>query len=168
MKGLLSAAALIAIALVCLTVTRKLERERRLVAKLRRKGAVEPGWALPLEELTDDERDAADSLVASGVLEIRRSDPLGETGRPLGQPGRPMGQPGSPTGQPRRPMGQPGRPIGQPGSPTGQRGKPMGQRVFIRPVELGGFRRKRLRLVVLGGLGAFLLAILVAVLILRR
>ena len=114
MKGLVSAAALIAIALACLTVTRKLERERRLLAKLRRKGAVEPGWAFPLEELTDDERDAADSLVASRVLESRQ------------------------------------------------------KRVFIRPVELGVFRRKRLRLVVLGGFGAFLLAILVAVLILRR
>jgi len=114
MKGLVSAAVLIAIALTCLTVTRKLERERRLLAKLRRKGAVEPGWAFPRDELTDDERDAADSLVASGVLEIRQG------------------------------------------------------RVFIRPVELGVFRRKRLRLMVLGGFGAFLLAILVAVLILRR
>jgi len=114
MKGLGSAAALIAIALACLTVTRKLERERRLIAKLRRKGAVERGWALPLEELTDDERDAAASLAASGVLEVSQ------------------------------------------------------KRVFIRPVELGVLRRKRLRLVVLGGFGAFLLAILVAVLILRR
>jgi hypothetical protein len=113
-KGLVSAAALIAIALACLTVTRKLERERRLLAKLRRKGAVEPGWALPLEELTDDERDAADSLAASGVLEIRQ------------------------------------------------------RRAHIRPVELGLFRRKRQRLMILGGLGAFLLAVLVAVLILRR
>jgi hypothetical protein len=113
-KGLVSAAALIAIALACLTVTRKLERERRLLAKLRRKGAVEPGWALSLQDLTADERDAADSLVTSGVLEIRQ------------------------------------------------------ERVFIRPVELGVFRRKRLRLMVLGGFGAFLLAILVAVLILRR
>ena len=37
-----------------------------------------------------------------------------------------------------------------------------------RGAELGVFRRKRLRLMVLGGFGAFLLAILVAVLILRR
>ncbi len=113
-RGLISAAALIAIALACLTVTRKLERERRLLRKLRKRGAVEAGWALPLEELTDDERDAAGSLAASGVLEIR------------------------------------------------------GSRVFIRTVELGSFRRKRLRLLVMGGLGAFLLAVLVAVLILRR
>ena len=121
MKGLVSAAALIAIALACLTVTRKLERERRLLAKLRRKGAVEPGWAIPLEELNDDERDAADSLAASGVLEMRRG----------------------------------------PGGSTGQR-------VHIKQVELGVFRRKRQRLMILGGFGAFLLAVLVAVLILRR
>jgi hypothetical protein len=114
MKGLVSAAALIAIALTCLAVTRKLERERRLLAKLRKKGAVEPGWALPLEELTDDERDAADSLAATGLLAIRQ------------------------------------------------------QRVYVEQVELGMFRRKRQRLMILGGFGAFLLAVLVAVLILRR
>jgi hypothetical protein len=120
-RGLVSATALIAIALACLTVTRKLERERRLVAKLRRKGALEPGWArgthgpaLPLDELTDDERDAAHSLAATGVLEIRQG------------------------------------------------------RLYIRTDELGAFRRKRLRLVVMGGFGALLLAVMVAVLILRR
>jgi hypothetical protein len=113
-RGLVSAAALITIALACLAVTRKLERERRLVAKLRRKGAVEPGWSLPLGELTDDERDAADSLAATGVLEIRQG------------------------------------------------------RLYVRTGELGVFRTKRLRLVVMGGFGALLLAVLVAVLILRR
>ena len=114
MKGLVSAAALIVIALVCLTVTRKLERERRLLRKLRKRGAVERGWALPLDELTDDERDAAASLAGSGVLEIGK------------------------------------------------------QVVFIRTAELGGFRQKRMRLLVMGGFGALLLAVLVALLILRR
>ncbi len=119
-RGLISVAALIAIALACLTVTRKLERERRLLRKLRKRGAVEPGWALPLDELTDDERDAAASLAESGVLEIDR----------------------------------------QPGG--------AGQRLFIRTARLGGFRQKRLRLVLMGGFGALLLAVLVALLILRR
>lgn len=119
MKGLVSAAALIAIALACLTVTRKLERERRLLRKLRKRGAVEPGWALPLDELTDDERDAAASLADVGVLEIGK------------QPA-------------------------------------MGQRVFIRTSHLKGFRQKRLRLLVMGGFGALLLAVLVVLLILRR
>ena len=114
-RGLASAAALIAIALACLTVTRKLERERRLLAKLRRLGAIDSGSAgLPLEELSEDERDAAESLAATGVLEIVRKC------------------------------------------------------VSIRTVELGTFRRKRVRLMVVGGFGAFLLACLVAVLILRR
>ena len=113
-KGLLSAALLITIALACLSVTRKLERERRLLAKLRKLGAVEPAWAIALDQLSEDERDAARSLAEAGVLEI------------------------------------------------GQ------QRCSIRHVELGIFRRKRLRLMVMGGFGAFLLACLVAVLILRR
>lgn len=117
----MSAAALVAIALACLTVTRKLERERRLLRKLRKRGAVEPGWALPLDELTEDERDAAASLAHSGVLEIGK----------------------------------------HPGGASGQR-------VFIRTAELGGFRQKRLRLLVMGGFGALLLAIVVALLILRR
>ena len=113
-KGLVSAAALISIALACLTVSRKLERERRLLAKLRRRGALDSAGAIALDELTDDERDAAESLARTGVVEIRQG------------------------------------------------------RCAIRSVELGVFRRKRLRLMVVGGFGAFLLACLVAVLILRR
>jgi len=120
-RGLVSAAALITIALACLTVTRKLERERRLLRKLRKRGAVEPGWALPLDELTDDERDAAASLADSGVLEIGKQ-------------------------------------------PRGA----QGERVFIRTAQLRGFRQKRMRLVVMGGFGALLLAVVVALLILRR
>jgi hypothetical protein len=114
MKGLVSAAALIAIALACLTVSRKLERERRLLRKLRKRGAVGPAGAIALDELTDDERDAAESMARGAVLEIRQG------------------------------------------------------RCSIRGVELGAFRRKRLRLMIAGGFGAFLLACLVAVLILRR
>ena len=107
-RGFASAAALIAIALACLAITRK--RERRLLAKLRKRGAT----GISLAELTDDERDAAESLAAAGVLDIQH------------------------------------------------------QRATIRTVELGVFRRKRMRLMVMGGLGAFLLACLVALLILRR
>jgi hypothetical protein len=113
-RGLISAAALIAIALVCLTITRKLERERRLLRKLRKRSAVDAASGIGLDELSEDESDAAHSLVAAGVLDIER------------------------------------------------------KRCFIRPVELGTFRRKRLRLIVLGGFGALLLACLLAVLILRR
>jgi hypothetical protein len=109
LRGLASAAALIAIALACLVITRKLERERRLLAKLRKRGA-----GIPFEELTDDERDAAESLAAAGVLDIQQ------------------------------------------------------KRAAIRTVELAAFRRKRMRLMVMGGFGAFLVACLVALLILRR
>jgi soluble P-type ATPase len=109
-RGFLSAAALIAIALACLVITRKLERERRLLAKLRKRGAA----GIALGELTDDERDAAESLAAAGVLDLQQ------------------------------------------------------QRAAIRTVELATFRRKRMRLMVMGGFGAFLLACLVALLILRR
>jgi hypothetical protein len=109
-RGFLSAAALITIALACLVITRKLERERRLLAKLRKRGA--PGIALA--ELTDDERDAAESMATAGVLDLQQ------------------------------------------------------QRAAIRTVELATFRRKRMRLMVMGGFGAFLLACLVALLILRR
>lgn len=113
-KGLVSAAALIAIALACLTVTRKLERERRLLRKLRKRGALNGARSIDLDELTEDERDAVHSLASAGVVEIQR------------------------------------------------------KRCFIRPIELGAFRRKRLRLMIMGGFGAFLLACLVALLILRR
>ena len=113
-RGLVSATALVAIALACLTITRKLERERRLLAKLRERAGAAPACGVPLDELTDDERDAAESLAAAGVLEIRQ------------------------------------------------------RRCALRPVELDRFRRKRLRLVVTGGVGALVLACLVALLILRR
>lgn len=130
-RGLVSAAALIAIALACLTVTRKLERERRLLRKLRKRGAVERGWALPLDELTDDERDAAASLADSGVLEIgKRPVPAGDSPADRSVASRPV--------------------------------------VFIRTAELAGLRQKRMRLLVMGGCGALLLAVLVALLILRR
>ena len=110
-RGFASAAALIAIALACLAITRKLERERRLLAKLRKRSA---GGGIALAELTDDERDAAESLASAGVLDIQQ------------------------------------------------------ERASIRTVELAAFRRKRMRLMVMGGFGAFLLACLVALLILRR
>ena len=115
MRGLASAAALIAIALACLTITRKLERERRLLAKLRKRGAINSAAAgIPLDELSEDDRDAAESLATTGVLEIQHN------------------------------------------------------RVSIKAIELSAFRKKRLRLMVTGGFGAFLLACLVALLILHR
>jgi hypothetical protein len=70
-RGLLAVACLVFIALCCISVVRKLERERRLLRKLRGRGAVDPG--MPLAELSDDERDCAESLAIAGVLTIRQN-----------------------------------------------------------------------------------------------
>jgi hypothetical protein len=66
-RGFLTAAALIAIALACIASLRKLQRERRLILKLR---SLDPGRALLLDQLTEDERDAAYSLSRAGVLKL--------------------------------------------------------------------------------------------------
>ena len=52
---------------------RKLERERRLLTKLRGRGAVDPGTSVPLRDLTEDERDCALALATAGVLTIRQN-----------------------------------------------------------------------------------------------
>ncbi len=154
-RGLVSVAALIAIALACLTVTRKLERERRLLRKLRKRGAVEPGWALPLDELTDDERDAAASLADSGVLEIGKQAIHAGTGGAQGQ---------------RVPARDSLAPAGGSLADRSVADRSVADRsvVFIRTAQLRGFRQKRMRLLIMGGFGALLLAVLVALLILRR
>jgi hypothetical protein len=72
-KGFASAAALIGIALTCLAISRRFERERRLLAKLRARGAVDLRNDVPLGELSEDERDAAESLTTAGVLGIRQN-----------------------------------------------------------------------------------------------
>src|SRR3989442_751535 len=72
-RGFASAAALIGIALACLAVSRRFERERRLLTKLRARGAIDFTNEVPLSELGDDERDAAESLAAAGVLGIRQN-----------------------------------------------------------------------------------------------
>ena len=66
-RGLATAAVLILIALTCIAIAKRLERERRLIQKLREKGGV------PLDELDDDERDTANSLRTAGVLRVDQS-----------------------------------------------------------------------------------------------
>ena len=70
-RGLLAVACLVFIALCCISVVRKFERERRLLRKLRGRGAIGEGSSVPLRELTDDERDCAESLAIAGVLTIQ-------------------------------------------------------------------------------------------------
>ena len=72
-RGFVSAAALIGIALACLAISRRFERERRLLEKLRSRGALDSATAVPLSDLSDDERDAAESLATAGVLGIREN-----------------------------------------------------------------------------------------------
>jgi hypothetical protein len=72
-RGLLVVACLVFIALSCISVVRKLERERRLLRKLRGRGATDAGTSVPLQDLTDDERDCAVSLASAGVLTIRQN-----------------------------------------------------------------------------------------------
>jgi hypothetical protein len=63
-RGLATAGSLILIALTCIAIAKRLERERRLLQKLREHGAVS------LDALTDDERQTAEHLRAAGVLRM--------------------------------------------------------------------------------------------------
>ncbi len=71
-RGLLTVASLVLIALCCISVVRKLERERRLLRKLRSRGAVDSGSSIGLRDFSEDERDCIESLALSGVLTIRQ------------------------------------------------------------------------------------------------
>ncbi len=66
-RGFATAVCLILIALTCIAIAKRLERERRLLRKLRESGT------LSLEGLTDDERDTAEALREAGVLHMDRS-----------------------------------------------------------------------------------------------
>jgi len=68
-RGLLTVACLVAIALGCISVVRKLERERRLLRRLRGESAA----GIALDALTEDERDCATSLASAGVVSIERN-----------------------------------------------------------------------------------------------
>ena len=64
---------LILIALACLAGVRRIERDRRLMAKLRTHGAFDPQSALSLDRLSVDERDCAETLARAGVIAILRN-----------------------------------------------------------------------------------------------
>jgi hypothetical protein len=64
-RGLVAAAALIGVALTCLASLRKLERERRLLGRLK-----QDSGALALESLSEDERYTARELERAGVVHI--------------------------------------------------------------------------------------------------
>jgi len=66
-RGFATAATLILIALASLTVSRRLDRERRLIRKLK---ALDAGGKsfIDTDGLSRDEQDTAETLVAAGVL----------------------------------------------------------------------------------------------------
>jgi hypothetical protein len=112
-RGFFTAACLILIALACIAIAKRLERERRLLTRLRGAKAFDFEHGVSLDQLSDDGRDTAEALAAAGVLRVERN------------------------------------------------------RCYIRQVELKSFRRKRLRIVLSGATAALLLAVIVAVVILR-
>ena len=63
-RGLATAGSLILIALTCIAIAKRLERERRFLRRLRDEDAVS------LDSLTDDERETAEHLRAAGVLRM--------------------------------------------------------------------------------------------------
>lgn len=71
-RGLLTATCLVLIALSCLSVVRKLERERRLLRRLRALGAMSPATGLPLKEFPAEDRHCARSLQSAGVLTVEQ------------------------------------------------------------------------------------------------
>ena len=112
-RGFFTAACLILVALTCIAIAKRLERERRLMARLRGIQAFDAQHAVSLDRLDDDERDAAQILADAGVLGVE------------------------------------------------------GNRCYIRQVELKSFRRRRLRLVLVGATAALLLGVVIFVVILR-
>ena len=67
-RGFATAVFLILIALTCIAFAKRMERERRLLQKLR-----ENNGTVSLDELTDDERDTAETLREAGVLRKDRN-----------------------------------------------------------------------------------------------
>lgn len=107
-RGFFTAVVLILIALTCIAFAKRIERERRLLRKLR-----ENDGKVSFGDLTDDERDTAESLRAAGVL--RMDDKRG----------------------------------------------------YVKPDALRVFKQKRVRFALSGALIALVLAIAVAVILLR-
>jgi hypothetical protein len=68
-RGFATALLLVLIALTCIAVSRRLERERRLIATLHARRALDRERALPLAHLSADEQDTARDLMAAGVVQ---------------------------------------------------------------------------------------------------
>jgi hypothetical protein len=113
-RGFTTALLLILIALASLAGMRRVERDRRFMAKLRSARAFDTLSGLPLASFSQDDQDSAAGLAQAGVVAIERN------------------------------------------------------RCYIVQSQLTMFRRKRTRVVLAGALTAAMLAVFVAILILRR
>jgi hypothetical protein len=67
-RGFATASILILVALACIAVARRFEKERRFIGKLRQQKAFDPSRAIRVSDLSDDERLTAADLTAAGVL----------------------------------------------------------------------------------------------------
>jgi hypothetical protein len=67
-RGFATAVCLILIALTCIAFAKRIERERRLLRKLR-----DNDGQVSFDQLSDDERDTAESLRQAGVLRKERN-----------------------------------------------------------------------------------------------
>jgi hypothetical protein len=111
-RGFATAALLGLVALTCIAIAKRLEGERRMIRKLRQLRESDP-QPIPLEGLSEVERDTLERLRKAGVLRMDRT------------------------------------------------------RGYIDPAALKAFKSKRVRFALTGGLFALVLAISIAVIVLR-
>ena len=112
-RGFATAALLGLVALTCIAIAKRLEGERRMIRKLRQLRASDSPQPIPLEGLSEVERDTLERLRKAGVLRMDRT------------------------------------------------------RGYIDPAALKAFKSKRVRFALTGGLFALVLAISIAVVVLR-
>jgi hypothetical protein len=70
-RGFATVVVLSIIALACIVTARRLEREKRLLAKFRKQDAFDMARAIRVDQLTEDEKDVVKGLTAAGVLRGR-------------------------------------------------------------------------------------------------
>jgi hypothetical protein len=72
-RGFATAGLLILIALTCIAISKRLEGERRMLRKLRQMRESGAAGAIPLDGLSDVERDTLERLRDAGVVRMDRS-----------------------------------------------------------------------------------------------
>ncbi len=72
-RGFATAGLLILIALICIAISKRLEGERRMIRKLRELRETGFAGAIPLDGLSDVERDTLERLRDAGVIRMDRT-----------------------------------------------------------------------------------------------